>query len=104
AAKQATATIPIVVAAGGDIVTLSLVARYTHPGGNITGNNNSPGSLPGKRLELLKQAVPSLSVVGVLYGPNVSPTFEATQAAAPALGLQVVPMEVQGQAPTSDFE
>src|SRR5947208_2559909 len=71
-----------------------------------TGINNQSASLQGKRLELLKQAVPSLSAVGVLHG--VSSTgivaFEGTQAAAPGLGLRVVAMPMAGVAPMSDFE
>jgi putative ABC transport system substrate-binding protein len=66
AAKQATTTIPIVVAVSEDLVAGGIVASLAHPGGNLTGQNLRDPELAGKRLELLKEAVPTLTQVAVL--------------------------------------
>ncbi len=66
AAKKATSTIPIVVGGAGDLVGTGLVASLAQPGGNITGLTAVSPDLSGKRLELLKEAVPKASRVGVL--------------------------------------
>src|SRR5712691_7798357 len=70
AAKQATKTIPLVFAAVGDAVTDGLVASLARPGGNITGLSALTPELVGKRLEQLKQAVPGVSRVAVLWQPG----------------------------------
>jgi len=66
AAQQATTTIPIVVAVSEDLVAEGIVASLARPGGNITGQNLRDPELAGKRLELLKDAVPTLTHVAVL--------------------------------------
>ena len=71
AAKQATRTIPIVFAAAGDPVASGLVASLARPGGNVTGLSLLAPELIGKRLELLKQAVPGGSPIAVLWQPSV---------------------------------
>jgi len=68
--KEATATIPIVMAAAGDAVATGLVAGLAHPGGNITGSTFFGPELSAKRLELLKSAVPRLARVAVLLNPD----------------------------------
>ena len=74
AAKNATKTIPIVmVGAGSDPVEAGLVESLARPGGNVTGITNLARELGGKRLELLKEAVPKLARVAVLYDPANSP-------------------------------
>ena len=71
AAKNATQTIPIImVGAGIDPVKAGLVESLARPGGNVTGLANLTGELGGKRLELLKEAVPKLTNVAVLYDPS----------------------------------
>jgi len=70
AAKQATTTIPIVVGVAGQLVDLGLVASLARPGGNITGLEHRDEEIMGKRLELLKEAVPKISRVAVLVDPN----------------------------------
>ncbi len=99
AAKNATKTIPIVmVGAGSDPVVAGLVESLARPGGNVTGITNLTGELGGKRLELLKEAIPKLARVAVLYDPatplNVLEVKETLPVAARALGLTLQPWEV----------
>jgi putative ABC transport system substrate-binding protein len=99
AAKKATNMIPIVVFPVGDPVAAGLVASLARPGGNITGLSNMQVGLSGKRLELLKEVVPKLSHVGVLWNP-ANPFSELalkeTQVASRPLRLEVQPLEVRG--------
>ncbi len=99
-AKNATKTIPIVMTGGGvDPVEAGLVESLARPGGNVTGITLLPGELGGKRLELLKEAVPKLARVAVLYDPaGSSPVHEVKEVlpvAARALGLTIQPWEVR---------
>jgi putative ABC transport system substrate-binding protein len=98
AAKTATQTVPIVMVGGGlEPVAAGFVESLARPGGNITGLTNLGTELTGKRLELLKEAVPKMARVAVLYEPtipgNVIQVKEA-QATAPALRLMIQPMDV----------
>jgi ABC-type uncharacterized transport system substrate-binding protein len=90
AAKNATKTIPIVMMGGGlDPVEAGLVESLARPGGNVTGITNLIRELGGKRLELLKEAVPKLARVAVLYDPaNPDSVLEVkeVQTAARVLG------------------
>jgi putative ABC transport system substrate-binding protein len=100
AAKNATKTIPIVMTGGGlDPVEAGLVESLARPGGNVTGITNLTGELGGKRLELLKEAVPKLARVAVLYDPtgpsNVREVKEGLPVAARALRLTIQPWEVR---------
>jgi putative ABC transport system substrate-binding protein len=70
AAKQATTTIPIVMAGIGDPVRAGFVASLAHPGGNITGNTILGPEVAAKRLQLLKLAVPTMSRVAFLWNPD----------------------------------
>ena len=95
AAKQATKTIPIVMAVAADAVGAGLVASLARPGGNVTGSTTIVQELEGKRLELLREVVPRLSRVAVLWNPAnpVSPIIlKQTQLAAPALRLRLEPI------------
>jgi putative tryptophan/tyrosine transport system substrate-binding protein len=97
AAKQATTTIPIVVAASEDLVALGIAASLARPGGNITGQNLRDPELAGKRLELLKEAVPTLTQVAVLVDTanrahDRIPGHIAAE--AQALGVQLQRVEV----------
>src|SRR3989454_2923246 len=98
-AKQATSTIPIVIAGVADAVGSGLVANLARPGGNITGLTSISAELGGKRLELLKAVAPKASRVAVLYNPadqsNVL-VLKELQKSAPALGLTLQPLEVRG--------
>ncbi len=99
AAKQATKTIPIVMAVAGDAVGAGLVASLARPGGNVTGLTTMAQDLEEKRLELLKDVVPGLSRVGVLWNlanPLSPIIFKQTQIAAQALGLTVQTLDVRG--------
>jgi putative ABC transport system substrate-binding protein len=73
AAARTTRTIPIVLASSADIINTGLVKSLSHPGGNVTGLTFAPEDTVGKRLELLKEAVPGLSRVAVLYNPDANP-------------------------------
>ena len=72
-AKQATTTLPIVFGVVGDPIAEGLVASLARPGGNVTGLSNVTNDLIGKWLELLKQIVPGLNLVAVLWKPNSMP-------------------------------
>ena len=97
-AKQATSTIPIVVGGAGDLLGTGLVASLAHPGGNVTGSTSISPDVSGKRLELLKEAVPKASRVAVLWysfrGSQDEDEVRETEIAARALKikLQVVPV------------
>jgi putative ABC transport system substrate-binding protein len=103
AAKKATSTIPIVMATSGDAVGQGVVASLAQPGGNITGLTGVVPDLTQKRLELLKEAVPTLARVAVLRcpmvagQPNVVDQFQwrELQGAASFLGLHLQSLEVQ---------
>jgi putative ABC transport system substrate-binding protein len=104
AAKRATTTIPIVIFGAGDPVATGLVASLAHPGGNITGLGDVTTDLSAKRLELLKEAVPKLSRVAVLWNAadgGMTLRFRSIQSAAPMLGVTVRPLGVQEP---DDFE
>jgi len=97
AARQATKTIPIVVAASADPVGIGLVASLARPGGNITGTSLMAPELGSKRLELLKEAVPRTSRVAVLWHPRGAGRLEwqQTEAAARRLGVALQSYEVR---------
>ncbi|HEU4345124.1 MAG TPA: ABC transporter substrate-binding protein, partial [Candidatus Binatia bacterium] len=105
AAKNATKTIPIVmVGAGTDPIEAGHVESLARPGGNVTGITNLSVKLSGKRLELLKEAVPRVSRVAVLYNPASLasvPAVKEVQTLAPALKLTVQPWEIRS---TDDFD
>src|SRR5262245_34903366 len=97
AAKNATRTIPIVFMGVSDPVEAELVDSLARPGGTITGLTHMAPVLSGKRLELLKETVPKLSRVAVLWDPQSPgsvPQWKESQLAARELGLQVYSVEV----------
>jgi putative ABC transport system substrate-binding protein len=94
--KKATSTIPIVVVVSTDPVASGIVASLARPGGNITGVTYVHDMLAGKSVELLKDTVPSVSRVAILWNPNhTDPEFRETQRAAHALGVQLQSLEVR---------
>jgi putative tryptophan/tyrosine transport system substrate-binding protein len=100
AAMNATKTIPIVMAGqGSDPVEAGFIDSLARPGGNVTGLTNLSPELGGKRLELLKESVPKIARVAVLYDPalpsNVVQVKEILPVAARALGLTLQPWEVR---------
>jgi putative ABC transport system substrate-binding protein len=107
AAKQATRTLPIVFAAAADPVADGLVTSLARPGANVTGLSSFSPDLVGKRLELLKQAVPGVSRVAVLWQPGGQgertdkDLLKRADVAARALELQLQVVEVRGPA---DFD
>jgi putative ABC transport system substrate-binding protein len=104
-AKQATNTIPIVLASVSDPVGAGLVASLARPGGNVTGLRSMTAELGGKRLELLKEVVPKLSRVAVLWhsdGPGQKPQMEGMELAANALRLKL--QSLDAREPNGDYE
>ena len=102
AAMEATKTIPIVMTNSFSPVSTRLIASLARPGGNVTGLTADTGDeISGKRLELLKDAVPALSRVAMLSNPDFAPNqdrYKSTQEAAQALGMTLVSIEARGQA------
>jgi putative ABC transport system substrate-binding protein len=97
AAKQATSVIPIVFSAAGDPVGTGLVASLSHPGGNITGFSINQTELASKRVELLREVVPSLHRLAIMANvgnPAAPLEIGEVRRAALALGLDAVPIEV----------
>jgi putative tryptophan/tyrosine transport system substrate-binding protein len=99
ALKNATKTIPIVMTGGSDPVEAGLVESLARPGGNVTGLTNLGRELGGKRLELFKEAIPTLARVAVLYDPatpnSVIEVKESLPVAARALQLTLQPLDVR---------
>jgi len=105
AAKQATKTIPIVMVTTADPVANGLIDTLARPGGNITGLSTLSTDLSGKRLELLKEVVPGILRVGVLWdvdAPSPAIAFKEYKTAAPALKIQLQSIEIRG--PNPDLE
>ena len=95
--RTATTTIPIVVAVSNDPVQSGLVATLARPGGNLTGVTFVSSDLAAKRMQLLKEIVPAISRVGVLWNPDhIDPEYRETQGAGLALGVAVHSLEVRG--------
>ena len=101
AAMKATTTIPIVMTNSVDPVGTGLAASLARPGGNVTGfAQDTGGEIYGKRLELLKETVPNLSRVGILWNPDFASNqsrVESMREAAQGMGLMVVSVEARGQ-------
>ena len=99
AAMKATATIPIVMSNSAEPVSAGFVASLARPGGNVTGFSSEPGDeIYGKRLEFLKETVPNLSRVGVLWNPDFAANLErlkSTRETSQALGLTLVPADAR---------
>jgi ABC-type uncharacterized transport system substrate-binding protein len=98
AAKQATNTIPIVMTGSADPVADKFVASLARPGGNVTGMSTMVAELGSKRLELLKEVVPGIARVAVLWNPAIITSnreLQTTRAAASTLGVALKLMEVK---------
>jgi len=105
AAKEATKTIPIVIVTQADPVSNGLIDSLARPGGNITGLSTISRELSGKRLELVKEVVPEISRVGVVWyensqGGNIG--FKEYEAAARGLMIPLQSLKVRGQSPDFD--
>jgi putative ABC transport system substrate-binding protein len=97
AAKEATSTIPIVIAAIGDAVAAGVVSGFAHPGGNVTGLSFLNEALSSKRLQLLVEAVPGRHRIGVLWdSTTLRQWVEATEQASRHLGLEIKVFEISG--------
>jgi putative ABC transport system substrate-binding protein len=101
AAKQATQSIPIVFVAMGDPVASGVVPSLARPGANVTGTTRMISEMSAKHVELLKEAVPSLSKLAILWNPTNSshtPALQAVEAAARSLSLPIQPLQVRAVA------
>jgi putative ABC transport system substrate-binding protein len=100
AAMKATTTIPIVMTNSIDPVSAGFIASLAHPGGNVTGFAADTGStILGKRFELMKEALPNLSRVGILFNPDVALNrrrLTSMEETAQVLGLTLIPVEARG--------
>jgi putative tryptophan/tyrosine transport system substrate-binding protein len=97
AARRAATTIPIVFAVAGDPVGTGLVASLARPGGNVTGLTDIAPEIAGKRLELLRAAVPGITRIAVLWNsanPSAAPQMKDTSAGARSFGLSVRSLEL----------
>ncbi len=104
AAKAATTAIPVVFETGGDPIKMGLVTSFNRPDGNATGVTQFTGALEPKRLELLREVVPTASVIGALVNParpGVETQINDLQEAARALGLQIVFLNARNE---NDFD
>jgi putative ABC transport system substrate-binding protein len=105
AAKEATKTIPIVMVVSVDPVEAGYVESFARPGGNITGLANLGRDLSAKRVQLLKELLPKMSRVGILWdadGPGPAIAFKEYEAAAHAFKLELRSLEVRGPKPDLD--
>ena len=96
--RQATSVIPIVFAVAIDPVGSGLVASLAKPGGNVTGLSLQAANLAGKRIELLREVVPQLRRLAIIFNvSNAQPVLEMgeTEAAAGTLGIEVAPIEIR---------
>jgi len=104
AAREATSTIPIVFAFVGDPVGIGVVSSLARPGGNVTGVTTLTSDLGAKRLQLLREAVPRVSRIAVLWNPDVPDKvaeWDATRAAAAFLNIDVQSVQIRS---TLEFE
>jgi len=98
AAKQASATTPIVMASVGDPVGNGLIESLAHPGGKVTGTSFVTSLIVGKQLELLKQITPHVTLLALLLNPanpGLPLLLREARAVAPSLGVQLLPLEVR---------
>jgi putative ABC transport system substrate-binding protein len=103
-AKKATSAVPIVMAHGGDPVAQQFVASLARPGSNVTGLSNFSAELGGKRLELLREAFPKASPVGVIWNPDAPGpvlSFKELEMTAKALNVPLQSFHVRAR---NDFE
>ena len=102
AAKKVTSTVPIIMAVSSDPIATGLVNSLSRPGGNITGLTTLSTDLNGKRLQMLKEAVPGISCVALVWAslaaPDKEPGLREAQRAAQALGLQIQYIEIRQSA------
>ena len=98
AARQATQTTPIVLTTGADLVSSGLAKSLAKPGGNVTGLSVLEEKLSGKRLDILREALPNIRSVGYLWNPGAivaNPSFDQAKAIAQAAALKLQPFEAR---------
>jgi len=102
AAKQATREIPIVMAGAGDPVASGLIASFTRPGGNVTGQSSAGAAVAGKSVELIRELIPTANRLAVLAGerdPFAKPYVEEVRQAARSYGVEVDAIMVRPELP-----
>jgi ABC-type uncharacterized transport system substrate-binding protein len=107
AAKKSTQTIPIVMVSSVDPVMAGLVDSLSHPGGNITGLSQLSRDLSAKRVELLRETLPKISRLAILWdpeGPGPKVAFKEYETAARMFNLQVQSLEIRGPKPNFESE
>jgi putative ABC transport system substrate-binding protein len=105
ALSMRTSTIPIVMVYPGDPVGTGIVSSLSRPGGNVTGTSLMSSEVSGKRLQILRELVPGLRRVAVIWNPNNASTgsdMRATEGIAKSMGLQVQPVPVDGTGRMND--
>jgi putative ABC transport system substrate-binding protein len=98
AAKKATATIPIIIAAAGDAVATGLIASLARPGGNVTGMSDDASTLSAKRMEILKETVPKAKRIAILWNADdhaMTLRYREIENAARVLNVTVQPLGVR---------
>lgn len=98
AARQVTKSIPIVVIAVGDMSAAGLVANFAHPGGNITGNTALSPDIVTKRLQILRDAIPTVSRLALLWNPNnvsSAALLDELWRTTPFFGMSLTPVEAR---------
>jgi ABC-type uncharacterized transport system substrate-binding protein len=101
AVRRETQTIPIVMAFSSDPVETGFIASFAHPGGNVTGLSGMTPELGAKRVELLKQVLPGLSRLAILWNPDIRGAvldYKETEAATTSLGVELQSIEVSSEA------
>lgn len=102
-ARAATSTIPIVISVSSDPVAMGMAASFARPGGNVTGLTFVSSDLAAKRVEILRELVPRVSSVGMIWNPgHLDPEYRETQRAGKALGIAVHSLEVRRPADIDD--
>src|SRR5215475_11534708 len=104
AAKAATSTIPVVFSAGADPVDIGLVSNFNRPGGNLTGITLWATELDDKRIDLLREMVPTARTMGLLMNPTNPPAIKELQSSREAVAKLGITLDVQNASSSAEIE